>query len=55
MSNQTTKNDPDNRSRNELIEQLRSIWLANPDSNLIRQRFVGIFVRENTGAKQWQQ
>lgn len=26
MSNQTTKNDPDNRGQDGLEEQLRSIW-----------------------------
>ena len=33
MSDQTTKNDPDNRGRDELLERLRSIWLRGLDSN----------------------
>ncbi len=33
MSNQTIKNDPDNRGHNELDEQLRSIWQEWRDLN----------------------
>jgi hypothetical protein len=33
MKNITTKNDPENRGRNELVERLRSIWLRGLDSN----------------------
>jgi len=33
MSNQTTKNDPDNRDHEELVERLRTIWLRGLDSN----------------------
>ncbi len=33
MSNQTIKNDPDNKGRDKLDEQLRSIWLRGLDSN----------------------
>ena len=33
MSNQTIKNDPDNKGRDKLDEQLRSIWLPKLDSN----------------------
>ena len=28
MNNQTTKNDPSNRGRDEFEKQLRSIWLG---------------------------
>jgi hypothetical protein len=28
MSNQTTKKDPNNKGREELLMQLRSIWLG---------------------------
>ena|GEM_PF-5853433 len=33
MNNQTIKNDPNNRGRDELDELLRSIWLRGLDSN----------------------
>lgn len=33
MNNQTIKNDPYNRGRDELDELLRSIWLRGLDSN----------------------
>lgn len=33
MANQTTKNDPDNRGRDDVQERLRSIWLGMRDSN----------------------
>ena len=33
MTIQTTKNDPDNRGRDRLIESLRTLWLGMRDSN----------------------
>jgi hypothetical protein len=33
MNNQTNKNDPINRGRDELDELVRSIWLRGLDSN----------------------
>ena len=33
MTNQTTKNDPNNRGRDELEQQLRISWLGMRDSN----------------------
>ena len=33
MNNQTNENDPNNRGRDVLDEQLRSIWLRGLDSN----------------------
>lgn len=33
MKNITIKKDPNNRGRDELDEQLRSIWLRGLDSN----------------------